>query len=79
MSGTAHSPGEPTNPRERRRREQRRLFWAVVGFLVVVGSVSIALAYGSRAVLLGLVCLSSGAVVLGLLWLILATMERLAK
>jgi fatty acid desaturase len=72
-------PGKPTNPRAQRQREQRRLFWIVAIFLVVVGSISIALAYGPSAAVLGLGCLSIGAVVLGLLWLILLIIERLAK
>jgi Na+/proline symporter len=71
--------GKPTDLRGRRRREQRRLLWIVVVFLVVVGSIAIALAYGPPAVILGLVCLLAGAGVLGLLWLILLFIERLAK
>jgi heme A synthase len=63
----------------RRRREQRRLFWAVVAFLVVVGSVVIALVYGFRAAALGLACLLSGSGLLGLLWLVLLLIERLSR
>jgi len=73
------SPGKPSNPRAQRKREQRRLFWAVVVFLVVGGGVSIALAYGSRAIVLGVICLLAGAGILGLLWLILLLVERLVK
>jgi len=69
----------PTDPRAQRRREQRRLFWIVVAFLVVVGGVTIALVYGPPAAVLGLVCLLGGAGVLGLLWLILLLIERLAE
>jgi len=70
--------GEPTDRRARRRREQRRLFfWIVTVFLVVVGAVSISLVYGPQAAVLGLACLLVGAVVLGLLWLILTAMERI--
>jgi ABC-type Co2+ transport system permease subunit len=71
--------GKPTDLRGRRRREQRRLFGIVVAFLIVVGSVAITLAYGSSAAVLGLGCLLIGATVLGLLWLILLLIERLAK
>ena len=71
--------GKPTNLREQRQREQRRLFWIVVAFLIVVGSITIALVYGPSAAVLGLGCLLIGAVVLGLLWLILLLIERLAK
>lgn len=70
--------GKPTDLRARRRREQRRLFWIVAAFLVVVGSIAIGVAYGPSAVPLGLTCLAVGAGTLGLLWLILTLMEKLA-
>jgi hypothetical protein len=66
----------PSNSRAQRRREQRQLFWLVAGFLVVVGGAVIALAYGSRAVVLGAVCLLTGVGVLAVLWGILLLMER---
>ena len=68
----------PTNWRAQRRKEQRRLLWAVLIFLVLGGGAAIALAYGSRAVALGGICLLAGAGILGLLWLILLIIERLA-
>lgn len=68
--------GDPSNPRAERRREQRRLFWVVAGFLVVGGGAVIALAYGSRAVVLGAACLLAGVGVLALLWGILLVIER---
>jgi Na+/proline symporter len=68
----------PTDLRAQRRREQRRLFWIVAAFLIVVGSVAIWIAYGPSAVPLGLTCLAVGAGVLGLLWLILTLLEKLA-
>ncbi len=73
------SPGKPTDLRAQRKREQRRLFWIVAAFLVIGGSVTIALVYGPQAAALGLGCLLAGAGVLGLLWLILLLMERLTK
>ncbi|MFQ6102539.1 MAG: hypothetical protein ACE5OS_15115 [Anaerolineae bacterium] len=73
------SSERPTDLRAQRKREQRRLFWIVVAFLVVVGSITIALVYGLPAAALGLVCLLAGAGILGLLWLILFLIERLAK
>jgi fatty acid desaturase len=78
-STVKNSSGQPTDLRARRRREQRRLFWIVAIFLVVVGSISIALAYGSSAVALGGTCLLAGAGLLGLLWLIMLLIERLAQ
>jgi hypothetical protein len=65
--------------RQQRRREQRRLLWAVMAFLVVGGTITIALVYGLPAAALGLVCLLAGAGVLALLWLIMLLIERLAK
>ena len=84
MSGRGmRERGEPvsanTDLRQQRRREQRRLLWAVMAFLVVGGTVTIALVYGVPAAALGLVCLLAGAGILGLLWLILLLIERLAK
>ncbi len=73
------SLGQPTNLRAQRRSEQRRLFWIVAVFLVVVGSISIGLAYGPSAAVLGMGCLLTGAGVLGLLWLILTLIERWAN
>jgi hypothetical protein len=67
---------DPDNPRARRRREQRRLFLVVAGFLIVAGGAIIALAYGSRAVVLGATCLLAGVGVLALLWGILVVIER---
>jgi len=73
------STGRPTDPRAQRRREQRRLFWIVLTFLVIGGAITIALVYGLPAAVLGLGCLLAGAGVLILLWLILLLIERLAK
>jgi hypothetical protein len=72
-------PGKPNNPRARRQGERRRLFWIVAVFLVVVGGAAIALAYDLPAAALGSMCLLAGAGVLGLLWLILLLIERLAR
>jgi len=65
--------------RQQRQREQRRLFWIVLAFLVIGGTITIALVYGPPAAVLGLVCLLAGAGLLILLWLILLLIERLAK
>ena len=84
MSGRGmREQGEPVSAnmdlRQQRRREQRRLLWAVIAFLVVGGTVTIALVYGVPAAALGLVCLLAGAGLLALLWLIMLLIERLAK
>lgn len=68
--------GKPANPREKRRREQRRLFLVVAGFIVLVGGAVIALAYGGRAIALGITCLLAGAGTLALLWALLSVLER---
>jgi len=70
---------EPTDRRAARRKEERRLFWAVVVFLVVGGAVAIGVAYGPRAVALGLACLVLGAGTLVVLWLILSLVERISR
>jgi predicted cobalt transporter CbtA len=72
-------PGKPTNLRAKRASEQRRLFWIVTAFLTIVGGATIALVYGRSAAVLGLACLLVGAGILGILWLILHVIERLAK
>ena len=72
-----NTSGKPTDLRAQRKREQRRLFWIVAAFLVVGGSIAIALVYGPQAAALGLGCLLAGAGILGLLWLILLLIERL--
>jgi len=71
-------PNEPTDRRSRRRREETILFFAAALFLVVVGSVAIGVAYGVPALPLGLACLTTGAGLMGLLWLILTLMDRLS-
>ena len=56
---------------------ERGLAIAVVVFLVVVGSLGIALAYGNRALILGSTCLLLGALLFGLVWGILTLIEKL--
>ncbi len=73
------APGKPTDVRQQRRLERRRLFGLVIAFLVVGGSVAIAVVYGPQAGALGLLCLLAGAGILGILWLLLWLIERLAQ
>ncbi|HET90869.1 MAG TPA: hypothetical protein ENN99_09060 [Chloroflexi bacterium] len=77
-SSRTETSGAPTDLRARRRQEQRRLFWMVVGFLVGGGGIAIALLYGPRAAVLGVACLLAGAGVLGLLWFIMHLFEQWA-
>ena len=69
----------PTDYRRERRKTDRNLALAVVIFLVGVGGTLIALIYGGGAAVLGLTCLSAGAGMFGLVWLILTLIERWAK
>ena len=59
-----------------RRREDRRLVFVIMAFLVVVGGLAIAVVYGWTTAGTGVICLVLGAGVFGLLWLILALIER---
>ena len=69
-------PSPPTDLRLFRRREDRRLILVVMLFLVIVGGVAIGLTHGWSVAIGGVGCLRGGAAVLGLLWLILALVER---
>lgn len=65
--------------RQHQRREDRRLVLVIVLFLVIVGGAAIGLVYGWALVGSALLCLAGGALVFGLLWLLLSIVERLAK
>ena len=69
----------PTDYRQRRAREQRQLFLAVIAFLLVAGTGLIYLIFGPGAAVIGLVCLLAGVGVLLLLWIILTLIERWAE
>ncbi len=58
------------------RRLERGLAGWVVFFLVVVGFAAIAIVYGGQAALIGVLCLAAGAVVFGLLYIILTLMGK---
>ena len=62
-----------------RRREDRRLVWVIMLFLVIVGGVTIGFVYGWSTAATGVICLAAGAAVFGSLWLILALVERWAR
>jgi hypothetical protein len=59
-----------------RRREDRRLAFVIMAFLVVVGGLAIGVVYGWTTAGTGVICLVIGAGVFGLLWLILVLIER---
>ncbi len=65
--------------RKHRRLEDRRLVVVIILFLVVVGGTAIGLVYGWGLVGSGVACLIGGSALFGLLWLILAFIERLLK
>ena len=68
----------PTDLRKQQRQAEQHLAWWVAFFLVVVGGATIWLVYGLGAALLGMVCLIGGALLFGLLWLIVSWIERWA-
>jgi hypothetical protein len=69
----------PTDYRAMRRRNDRDLFLAVIGFLLIVGGGLIFLIYGTGALVTGLACLLFGVGLLALLWLVLTVIERWAN
>ena len=72
-------PPDESRPSERRARDQRVLLRAVVAFLIVAGGATVAVVYGPSAALASLPLLLAGAGVIGLVWLVLTAIERLAK
>ena len=71
-----HRSRPPTDLRASRRREDRRLVFVIMAFLVVVGGLAIAVVYGWTTAGTGVICLVAGAGAFGLLWLILSLIER---
>lgn len=69
----------PANYRAQRRRDDRALFVAVIGVLLIVGGGLIYLIYGLGAFITGIACLLVGAGVLTLLWLLMGVLERWAN
>lgn len=69
----------PTDYRAQRRRDDRALFLAVIGVLLVAGGGLIYLIYGAGAFVTGLACLLAGAGLLALLWLVISALERWAN
>ena len=76
MTGPNQRP--PTDYRRNRRQNERRLLYAVLAVLVLVGGGLITLIWGPGAGLSGLVCLLGGAGLIVALWLVLTLVERWA-
>jgi hypothetical protein len=73
------APQKPTNTRRQQRENERRLFVAVIAFLLIVGSALIGVVYGGWAAATGLICLLAGSGLLLFLWLLLTWLERWAN
>lgn len=65
-----------TNYRQTRRSQDRTLVILVILVLVVGGTGLIGLIWGARTAVLGSLCLMSGGVLIGGLWLLLGLIER---
>lgn len=65
--------------RQYARQTNRRLLWGFLLILFLVGDGLIYVIWGREAALLGLLCMVTGLVPLGVIWLILLGMEWIAK
>ena len=64
--------------RRLRREMDRRLLGLAIVVLVLIGSVLIAISYGTSVALVGLGCLLTGAGLIGLLWFIFTLLGKWA-
>ena len=71
-------PRAPTDLRKMQRETTRRLFVLVILVLVVVGAGLVAAIYGAVPAVVAFACLLSGAVILGILWLIFSLIGKWA-
>ena len=69
----------PTNSRAHRARTERNLLLGFFGLLFVVGGGLIWYLYGGGAAALGVACIALGAVLVGLLWLLMRGLEWLSE
>jgi hypothetical protein len=79
MASPENSPSTvrpPTDLRRQRAQLYRQLTILTVLVLVVVGGGLITLFYGAPAGLLGVLCLLTGAAVIGLIWLVFTLIGR---
>ncbi len=65
--------------RNYRRQTERRLLWAVIFVLIVVGGGLVGVVYGWSAVVTALLCLVPGALLILALWALLSWVERSFK
>lgn len=72
----AKPDNKPTNYRETRRKQDRALFILVIVMLVVFGDALIGLIWGWPAAITGGLCLGSGALLIGGLWIFFTLLER---
>lgn len=68
--------GPPTDYRQNRRRQEKKLLYLVIVVLVGVGTALIGLIWGRQAALLGGSCLVGGAVLIVGLWLLLSLIQK---
>ena len=66
----------PTNYRATRRKQERTLLFLVIFVLLVIGTGLIGLTWGVRSAVLGGLCLLSGAILIGGLWLLLSLIQK---
>jgi hypothetical protein len=69
-----HRP--PTDYRKTRAKRERALLILVIFVLVVIGTALIGLIWGVRSAVLGGLCLTAGAILIGGLWLLLSLIQK---
>jgi len=69
---------DPTNPRQHRERTDRNLLLGFFALLFIVGGGLIALLYGGGAAALGVGCMAAGAVLAGLVLLLMVGLQWLS-
>ena len=70
---------DPTNPRQHRQRTDRNLLLGFFAILFIVGGGLIALFYGGSAAVFGIGCIAGGAMLAGLVMLIMLGMQWLSE
>ncbi|OQY48809.1 MAG: hypothetical protein B6242_01305 [Anaerolineaceae bacterium 4572_78] len=70
---------KPTNTRDIRRQNDKQLAIMVMVVLFVLGTGLIGLIWGWASAIGGALCLMSGVILIGGLWLLLSFIERLVE